>query len=61
MSGVFIMKKFLVILIYMLFVWFILFYLSAKLNIDNQSYISLVVIILFNIGLIIGIKLRKSK
>ncbi|HBC2743079.1 TPA: hypothetical protein IYH94_002792 [Enterococcus faecium] len=61
MSGVFIMKKFLVILIYMLFVWFILFYLSAKLNIDNQSYISLVVIILFIIGLIIGIKLRKSK
>ena len=33
----------------------------AKLNIDNQSYISLVVIILFIIGLIIGIKLRKSK
>lgn len=55
------MKKFLMILIYMFFVWFILFYLSAKLNIDNQTYISLVVIILFIIGLIIGIKLRKSK
>lgn len=55
------MKKVLMILIYMLFVLFILFYLTPKLNIDNQPYISIVVIMLFIIGLVIGIKLRKSK
>lgn len=55
------MKKVIMILIYMLFVWFILFYLAPKLNIDNQPYISLVVIFLFIIGLILGMKFRKIK
>lgn len=61
MLGVFIMKKVCAILIYMVFVLFVLFYLAPKLNIDNQPYISLIVIFLFILGLIIGIRLRKSK
>lgn len=55
------MKKVFVFLIYALFVFFVLFYLAPKFNIDNQPYISFLVILLFLIGYVIGRTFRNIK